>query len=126
MQTHPADGQSRGSTWPSAAAAEAWVPEVASDVAAGLDVVASAHPLATVLGFLAEIIERHEPGAHATVLIAAEDGRTLLHAAAPSLPAEFTRAVDQLAIPPEAMPGDARWRELSRAHGLQCCWALPI
>jgi PAS domain S-box-containing protein len=80
------------------------------------------------------------------VLLLDADGRHLRHGAAPSLPPEYIRAVDGLAVGPEAgscgtaafrrapvfvedIATDALWvahKDLALPHGLRACWSTPI
>src|SRR4051794_39418710 len=100
-QIQPAEGQSSGG-YPVPAGARVWPPAVARDVATALDMIASGRPLASVLTMLVRAVERHEPGVMASVMITSEDGRVLIHGAAPSLPEPVRRAYDGLEIGPEA------------------------
>lgn len=102
--------------------------------------------LAELLRELVLGVEQHSPGALYSILLLDEDGRHLRHGAAPSLPAEFTRAIDGSAIGPDAgscgtaaatgrriivsdIAEDPLWadyRSLALAHGLRACWSVPV
>lgn len=100
--------------------------------------------LREMLGVFAETIERQSEGMLCSVLLL--DGQTLRHGAAPSLPAEYNRAVDGLTIGPkvgscgtaaykkkqvivsdiETDPLWADYRHVARRYGLRACWSTPI
>ncbi len=102
-------------------------------------------PLEQVLDVLAKMVER-QSGSDliAAILLIDEDGRQLVHGAAPSLPAAYPKAVHGLAIQPVAVDAAApersrvtvaaieqepRWlavKELVRSHGLVAGWLTPI
>lgn len=85
-------------------------------------------------------------GALASVLLLDDDGKTLRHGAAPSLPDAYNAAVDGIAIGPTAgscgsaaylgetvfaedLATDPRWvdfRDVALTHGLRSCWSTPI
>src|SRR5439155_662101 len=89
-------------------------------------------------------IEEQAPGMLCSVLCL--DGERLRHGAAPSLPEDYSRAVDGLTIGPAAgscgtaayrrervivddIERDPRWaefRDLALRHGLRACWSEPI
>src|SRR4051794_37750096 len=100
-QVQPAEGQSSGGRIAHARRG-AWSPEVARDVAAALEMISNGRPLPAVLAALARAVERHEAGVLASVLLTTQDGRSLIHGAAPSLPESYTRAIDGAEIGPEA------------------------
>jgi PAS domain S-box-containing protein len=107
---------------------------------------ASRAMLAASLDVLVHLIERVTPGMRASVLLLDEDGVTLRHGAAPSLPEAYSRAIDGLRIGPSAgscgtaafrrervivrdISSDPLWADfkaLARAHGLAACWSTPI
>ena len=112
---------------------------ILSEIAAGagLDRV-----LAQLVGAAEEVV----PGMRCSVLLAAPDGRHLLHKTAPSLPAEYNRAVDGLEIGPTVgscgaaaytrqriviedvmvHPNWAGARELARNARIRASWSQPI
>ena len=95
---------------------------------------------------LVRLIERVAPGMRGSVLLLDDDGVTLRHGAAPSLPVEYCRAVDGARIGPVAgscgtavyrhervivrnIATDPLWasyRSLAEPHGLAACWSTPI
>jgi PAS domain S-box-containing protein len=111
-----------------------------------LEQIATGTPLATTLTTLLQQVEALEPGLLGSVLLLDEAGVHLRHCAAPSLPEAYTRAIDGVAIGPNAgscgtaaFRGDAvivediatdplwkDYRELALAHGLRACWSTPI
>jgi len=111
-----------------------------------LSAISTREALDTVLNLVAGGIEEIAPGTLASVLLLDPDGRHIRHGAAPSLPQEFNRAVDGLAIGPEAgscgtamyrgeavfvddIRTDALWRDfadLAEAAGLRACWSWPV
>ncbi|WP_197066267.1 PAS domain-containing protein [Thermorudis peleae] len=103
-------------------------------------------PLSEVLEAICRIIELQRPGVRASILLVDEHGR-LRHGAAPSLPPDYLRAIDGLAIAPtgsgtcgraaaigepvvtadiETDPNWADYRELARQYGLRACWSMPV
>ncbi|MGZ3182361.1 MAG: sensor domain-containing protein [Telluria sp.] len=117
-----------------------------SDGADILELVAREAPLETSLAAIARMLEAHLPGAVCTLMVLDPQRRTLLHGAAPSLAASFTRALDGLTAGPHAggpfaaawtghpavvrdiaaAPECDQWREAARAHGLRSCQSWPI
>jgi GAF domain-containing protein len=81
-----------------------------------------------------------------SVLLLDDDGKRLLHGAAPSLPKSYSEAIDGIAIGPHAgscgtaaflghsiyvtdiarNPLWAEFKDLALAHGLRACWSTPI
>jgi GAF domain-containing protein len=112
-----------------------------------LELVARGAPLAEVLDLLARQIEEQSvSGARASVLLVDEDGHHLVHGAAPSLPDEYNKAIDGVAIGPAVgscgtaahrgepvivtdIATDPLWdghRDHAEAAGLRACWSVPI
>jgi PAS domain S-box-containing protein len=111
-----------------------------------LEMISSGAPLPDVLQVLSQIIEEQRPGTLVSILLPHRGGRTLRHAAAPSLSSRYTQAIDALAHGPFAgfsangaqrgqtmivpdIRSDQRWasyRELALGDGLQACWSTPI
>jgi PAS domain S-box-containing protein len=111
-----------------------------------LEMISSQASLSEVLGSLCRSMEAQFPGMLCSVLLLDSEGITLRHGAAPSLPNEYCRAIDGVAIGPGAgscgtaahsgkpvmvsdIANDVLWkdyRQLARAHGLKACWSTPI
>jgi signal transduction histidine kinase len=113
-----------------------------------LEMVAMGRELPSVLEALCGLMES-ATGCHCSVLLAEPAGATIRHAAAPTLPAEFSRAIDgrSLSVPywgPCAMAiaektqvivpdigqddrwDNREWCQLALAAGLHSCWTTPI
>ncbi|MGZ4639927.1 MAG: ATP-binding SpoIIE family protein phosphatase [Actinomycetes bacterium] len=109
--------------------------------------VVTGHALGKALESLLRVVERVSTGGLlASVLLVDEDGRHLLHCAAPSLPADYSAAIDGVEIGPsvgscgtaafrrrqvivEDIANDPLWvdfKHLALAAGLQACWSTPI
>ena len=102
--------------------------------------------LPKILEVLCAHIEQQHPGLLCSILLLDADGTTLRHGAAPSLPAEYSRAVDGAQIGPCAgscgtaayrkqpvivsdIATDPLWaniRQVPLHHGLRACWSTPI
>jgi PAS domain S-box-containing protein len=112
-----------------------------------LEQIIQGEPLPHVLTALCRTLEELAQGEMlAAVLLLDADGVHLRHAAAPSLPESYTRAIDGLAIGPSVrscgtaayrrapvyvsdIAGDPLWApyaELALSHGLRACWSSPI
>jgi PAS domain S-box-containing protein len=111
-----------------------------------LEMIASGQPLAGTLHSLLEFIESQASDILCSILVLDESGRHLHVAAGPQLPHDYLKAIDGLAVGPEAgscgtaawrrapvfvsdIATDPLWREFrDRAlpHGLRACWATPI
>jgi PAS domain S-box-containing protein len=124
--------------------------KLADELAAGqsraLELIARSAPLNRTLAELCRTVEAQLPGSRCSVLLADEGHNRLVHGAAPSLPAEFCRAVDGLAIGPQSgccgaaayrrervitrdIAADPHWlsyRDLALAHELRACASMPI
>ncbi len=107
--------------------------------------VISGQPLPVAMNLLATALEKQVEGMLTSILLLDED-QSLRHTAAPSLPAEYSAAIDGLQIGPdvgscgnaaftgvttiaEDITEDARWepfRELAAAANLRACWSSPI
>ena len=110
-----------------------------------LELIMGPEPLSAVLGRLVVGIERQTPGALCSVLMVDEE-RRLRNGASPSLPADYTNAIDGLAIGPRRgscgtaafhnrqvivtdIAEDPLWADfkaLALQHGLRACWSTPI
>jgi PAS domain S-box-containing protein len=111
-----------------------------------LEMIATGSSLPEVLDSLVRLVEGQSDGMLCSVLLLDEDGTTIRHGAAPSLPTEYVHAIDGLAIGPEAgscgtamylarrvivtdLLADPLWekyREVARRWGLRACWSTPI
>lgn len=111
-----------------------------------LELIASGAPLSTTLETLLRLIEQESPEMLCSILLLDEEGKRLCQVAAPSLPAEYNRAIDGREIGPQAgscgaaaflrepvivgdIAKDPRWekyREDALRHGLRACWSTPI
>lgn len=109
-----------------------------------LEGVANARPLAENLEEIVRMMEAQSRDMKCSVLLV-QDGR-LRHGAAPSLPEEYNRALDGIAIGPAVgsfgaaayhrrpvyvadVRTDALWadyRDLARRAGLRACWSTPV
>ena len=108
--------------------------------------IAAGVTLADVLTGIARTLEDLMPDCRCSVLLLDQDTATLRHGTAPSLPAEYSAAIDGMAIGPVAgscgtaaytglpvivadIRTDVRWepyRGLADCFGLRACWSTPI
>jgi len=111
-----------------------------------LAMVISRAALPAILNTLCATIEKHYSGILCSVLLLDSDGKTLRHGAAPSLPKEYSQAIDGAQIGPSVgscgtaafrrqpvivsdIATDPLWadyRHLALPHGLRACWSVPI
>ncbi|HET7490169.1 MAG TPA: EAL domain-containing protein [Acidimicrobiales bacterium] len=111
-----------------------------------LEGIARGERLRDTLDVLCRDVERTCPGAMCSVLLADEEGATLHHAAAPTLPPAFCRLIDGLPIAPGsgacgeaasgghtvvvqdilANPLTSSFVELARRFLLRAVWSLPL
>lgn len=111
-----------------------------------IELIATGSPLEKTLDALLRFLEQEAPDMLCSVLLVDPDGGHLRHGAAPSLPAEYCRAIDGYPVGPSAgscgtaayrreqvvvsdIETDPLWdgcRELARPHGLRACWSTPI
>ena len=111
-----------------------------------LEMIATGTPLPAVLDSLVHLVENHSDGMLCTVLLLDEDGTTVRHGAAPSLPAGYIDAVNGLVIGPNSgscgtamylaqrvivtdILTDPLWenyRAVAQHFGLRACWSTPI
>jgi PAS domain S-box-containing protein len=102
--------------------------------------------LPAILNTLCTTIESHYSGILCSVLLLDADGKTLRHGASPSLPREYSQAIDGAKIGPSVgscgtaafrrelvivsdIATDPLWseyRHLALPHGLRACWSMPI
>jgi PAS domain S-box-containing protein len=110
------------------------------------EAISRGEPLAVVLEHIVRGAEEFTPRALASILLVDEDGKTLRHGAAPSLPDAYCRAIDGTPIGPKAGscgtaayrgepvivtdidtdPLWADWAPLARKHHLRACWSMPV
>ena len=111
-----------------------------------LEMIASGTRLPAVLDSLVRLIESQSEGMSCTVLLLDEDGVTVRHGSAPSLPSEYVQAIDGSVIGPRAgscgtamftrkpvvvtdVMTDPLWtdyRDLAQICGLSACGSTPI
>ena len=113
-----------------------------------LEMVALGFELPIVLDALCTVVNQASSGCHCSILLVERNGSTVRHAAAPSLPSDFSHAIDgrSISVPywgPCAMAidqktpvtvsditQDARWDlewcRLALGVGLRSCWTAPI
>jgi signal transduction histidine kinase len=111
-----------------------------------LEMIARGVPLLEVLDRLTRLNETEFPGLLASILLLDPTGKCLRHAAAPSLPESYTKAIDGAPIGPQAgscgtaayrketvivtdIQADPLWndyRYLAEPHELRACWSMPI
>lgn len=112
-----------------------------------LDMISQGRPLANVLEAIAQWAEaQSKDDLLASVLLVDHERQCLGHGAAPSLPEEYSRALDGLPIGPRVgscgtaaytrkpvivrdIAEDPLWEEyraLALPHGLRACWSTPL
>ena len=111
-----------------------------------LEGIAKGEPLADSLAAICRFAEVRGTGMLASILVLDRTGRHLRHGAAPSLPAEYCRAIDGVEIGPAVgscgtaayrhaqvivsdISVDPLWqnfRDLAARHSLRACWSTPI
>jgi PAS domain S-box-containing protein len=111
-----------------------------------LEMIARGEPLAEVLSSLVVLIEAQSTGMLCSVLMLGEDGKHVVHGAAPSLPEAYIQAVNGAPIGPKNgscgtamylgkqvivtdIMEDPLWedyRPLAEMSGLRACWSTPI
>lgn len=111
-----------------------------------LEMIAANKSLSEILDRLVLLIEDQAPGMLGSILLLSEDGDHIKHGAAPSLPINYVRAIDGLAIGPKTgscgtamyrgqpvivsdIMTDPLWAEykgFADAAGLRACWSTPI
>jgi signal transduction histidine kinase/CheY-like chemotaxis protein len=109
-----------------------------------LERMATGADLGEILDAIVRLVEEQGSGALCSILVL-DEGR-LRHGAAPSLPEEYVRAVDDREIGPDegscgaaafhrtrvivedidTHPSWTRYRAIALAHGLRACWSTPI
>jgi PAS domain S-box-containing protein len=114
-----------------------------------LERIASGTASPVVLDAICRFVEFMDAGCHCSILLIDDDGATVHHHAAPTLPPAFVQAIDgrDTSLPywgPCAMAADRKeevivadittdtrwrafeWAALALAHGLRSCWTTPI
>ena len=112
-----------------------------------LELLAQDRPLSEVLSEILIAAEKASSnGMLASILLLSDDGKHLVHCAAPSLPMAYSRVVDGAEIGPAAgscgtaaftgkqvivddITTSPLWRDyraIALAHGLRACWSIPI
>jgi len=111
-----------------------------------LEMIAMGAPLESILDALARLVESQLSGILCSVLMLSEDGRRLVHGAAPSLAPEYVKAIDGTEIGPAVgscgtaayrrqpvivtdILADPLWRDyrdLAKPYGYRSCWSTPI
>lgn len=111
-----------------------------------LALVIGQNPLERTLDALCTEIEKQQAGLLCSVLLLEPDGVTLRSAASPSLPGEYSRAVDGVRAGPcmgscgtaiyrkqpvvvSDIATDPLWasfKHVALSHGLRACWSTPI
>ena len=111
-----------------------------------LELIATGAPLPAVLDSIVHLVESEAEGMACTVLLLDEDGATVQHGAAPSMPDGYLQALRGLSIGPKAGScGTAMYRgepvivvdvltdplwedytDLAAQFGFRACWSTPI
>jgi PAS domain S-box-containing protein len=111
-----------------------------------LELIARGAPLEETLTTLARIAEAQSEGMLCSILLLDAEGKHLRHSAAPSLPREYTAAIDGVeigaavgscgtaaftrrAVYVEDIAVDPLWKDYKHValpHGLRACWSTPI
>jgi len=111
-----------------------------------LEMLSGGRSLPEALGMLLRLIESQSPEMLCSILLLDVDGIHIRHGAAPSLPADYLKAIDGAAIGPNAgscgmaaferkavfvadIESDPLWADYKKfalPHGLRACWSTPI
>lgn len=111
-----------------------------------LELIARSTELEEVLDCLAHLVESQLEGMMVSILLLDEDGKHLLHGAAPSLPKDYNQLIDGIAIGPnvgscgtavyrrepvivtdiELDPLWEEYRSVAAPYGFRACWSTPI
>lgn len=111
-----------------------------------LEMIAGGKPMTETLDALLRMIESQSPSMFSSILLLEPDGVHVRHCAAPSLPAEYLKAIDGLEIglnagscgaaafrrepvfvaDIETDPLWANYKQFALSHGLRACWSTPI
>jgi PAS domain S-box-containing protein len=110
------------------------------------EMIAAGSALPEVLDCLVRVVEQQCNGMSCSALVLNDDGTTIRHASAPSLPPAYVRAIDGLRIGPRAgscgtamflgkrvivtdILADPLWEEYRAPAGIsgqRACWSMPI
>jgi CheY-like chemotaxis protein len=111
-----------------------------------LEMIAKGDSLSTILDALCRLVEELSTGSLSSILLLDSESGRLWRAAAPSLPKNYTDAIDGSIVGPAAgssgsaayrkekvvvsdIANDLLWanyRDLALPHGLRACWSTPI
>jgi PAS domain S-box-containing protein len=111
-----------------------------------LELIATGSPLMPVLESIVRLVESESDGLACTVLLLDDDGVTIRHGAAPSMPAGYLEALEGLTIGPKAgscgtamfrgepvvvvdVLTDPLWQgyaDTATRFGFRACWSTPI
>jgi PAS domain S-box-containing protein len=111
-----------------------------------LEMIARGDSRVVILDALCRLFEELSSGSLSSILLLDPDANRLRHGAAPSLPINYTEAIDGIVIGPSVGscgtaayraepvivsdiatdPLWAEYRDLALAHGLRACWSSPI
>jgi PAS domain S-box-containing protein len=111
-----------------------------------LEMIATGSPLMTVLESIVRMVEGHAESMACTVLMLDDDGITIRHGAAPTMPAGYLQALEGLTIGPKAgscgtamyrgepvivtdILSDPLWEgytHVATRFGFRACWSTPI
>lgn len=111
-----------------------------------LGMIATDQHLGDVLCAICQMLDTQTPETYCSILLADAEGKHLLNGAAPGLPAEYSEAIDGMAIGPqegtcgtaafrrelvvtEDIARDPNWerfRSLALGHDLRSCWSVPL
>ena len=111
-----------------------------------IDLMMSGAGLKETLTAIALMVERLTPPALCTILLLDPDGKHLRNGAAPSIPEEYSKAIDGVEIGPSVgscgtaayrkepviardIAIDPLWegpREFTLSFGLRACWSMPV
>lgn len=109
-----------------------------------LKMIALREPKESIYNAIAHLYESRHPGLRCSMLLL--EGNKLMHAGAPSMPKEYTDAVNGLENGPnvgscgtatyygirvvvEDIATDPKWEKIKHValpHGMRCCWSEPI
>ncbi len=111
-----------------------------------LEYIVEKTPLPAILDFIVSTVETEDPASICSIHVLDEEGKHLLHGAAPSLPDFYNQAMDGIEIGERVgscgtaaytkkrvivsdihtHPYWTRFRELAQQAGLKSCWSEPI